>query len=107
MEKIRNIGPMIMVQKAEIMYKDERCKEEEYKELVEALYKFFNNNLDYFGAFLKKSRHNAYRMMLNEYEEEAFDFRNEEILKAKIKEVLLFIDIAKAIAESERGKNDE
>ena len=31
MEKIRNIGPMIMVQKAEIMYKDERCKEDEYK----------------------------------------------------------------------------
>lgn len=96
-KKIRNIGPMIMVQKAEIYYKDERCKEEKYKELVEALYEFFNSNPDYFGEFLKRSRHNVYKTMLNDYEDESFDYTDVDVLKRRIKFVLLLIDLAKAM----------
>ena len=103
---IRNFEPMIMVQKAEIYYKDERCKEEKYKELVETLYNFFTSNPNYFGEFLKRSRHNVYKILLNEYEDESFDYTNEEVLIRTIKNVLIFIDVAKAIDGFERRKNE-
>lgn len=88
--KSRNYEPMIMVQKAEVLHKDSRCKQKEYSELVEGLYKFFNDNQEYFEKLVKSTKKNAYLVMIDEYEIENFDC-NSESLKEKTKEILMFI----------------
>ena len=90
----RNYEPMILVQKAEIIYKDSRCKQKEYAELVEELYKFFNDNQEYFEKLVKASKVNVYLLMMNEYQIEGFNYKDTEILKKETDDVTMLLNIA-------------